>query len=89
MRLNSGRFRACYQKALMRSPALEGRLMLQFSIGPDGRVLTAQVSTKLKDQALASCFARAMYRITFAAVRRPAPRREVVKVSYPWLLLAN
>jgi TonB family protein len=77
--LNEVKF--CYQEALLRQPALEGRLVTQFSIAPSGRVLAAVVqSSTLKAVAVESCVVDAIKRWEF-----PAPERGgLAMVSYPF-----
>jgi hypothetical protein len=40
-RQNFGRFRVAYERGLKRNKTLSGRIVVQFTIGPDGSVLTA------------------------------------------------
>jgi TonB family protein len=77
--LNEVKF--CYQEALAAHPALEGRLVTQFSIAPSGRVLAAVVqSSTLKAVSVESCVVNAIKRWEF-----PAPERGgLAMVSYPF-----
>lgn len=81
MRLNSGRFRACYAAALRRRPALTGRAELRFRITRDGTVTRSTVAGLEHTPALADCMASATRAITF-----PQPEGGYVDVVYPWAL---
>lgn len=77
--LNEVKF--CYQDALTKRPALEGRLVTQFTIAPTGRVLAAVVqSSTLQAVSVEACVVNAIKRWEF-----PAPDRGgMAMVSYPF-----
>jgi TonB family protein len=56
MRAQNARIRGCYERALARRPSLAGRLLLRFTIEPDGTVKGAEVAeSTLDDDALHGC----------------------------------
>jgi TonB family protein len=75
--------RYCYEQALSAHPSLEGRLVVQFTIAPTGRVLAAVLSTSsLGAPAVEACVVTAVKRWEF-----PEPRGGgLVIVSYPFQL---
>ena len=75
--------RHCYNQGLTRNPNLKGRVKIQFTIGPTGKVPVAVVQeSTIKDRAVANCIAKAVRRWKF-----PKPRGGGnVVVSYPFLL---
>ena len=81
VRLNDGRFRACYHDGLLRNPKLEGTVTTRFLIGRDG-VVTAAVDggSTLPDRAVIACVVRAFQTLVF-----PQPDG-VVTVIYPFVL---
>jgi TonB family protein len=81
VRRNINQVRYCYQDALVRRPSLEGRLVTQFTIAPNGRVLAAVVqSSTLKEVSVEACVVNAIKRWEF-----PAPNGGgLVMVSYPF-----
>ena len=81
VRRNLNQVRYCYQEALVRHPALEGRLVTQFTIAPTGRVLAAMVqSSTLKEISVESCVVNAIKRWEF-----PEPSGGgLAIVSYPF-----
>ena len=79
VRLNYGRFRACYHRGLLRHPALGGRVSSRFVIGLDGKVAAAQVaSSELEDGDVERCIAEAFHQLRF-----PRPEGGIVTVEYP------
>ncbi len=75
--------RYCYNQGLVRNPNLKGRVKVQFTIGPTGKVPVAVVQeSTLKDRNVAQCVAKAVKRWKF-----PKPRGGGnVVVSYPFVL---
>jgi serine/threonine-protein kinase len=70
--------RSCYEKALVKQPTLQGTVMVQFTIGPSGTVVSAQ-ATGL-DPAVSTCVANVVKQMTF-----PKPTGGgVVNVNYPF-----
>ncbi len=74
--------RYCYESAMIRTPDIEGKLMVAFVIGSGGAVRTADVQqSTLPDPRLDDCIIRRLMTWKF-----PQPRGGVdVKVSYPFL----
>ncbi len=85
VRRHINEWRYCYQKELCASPALQGRLVVRFTIGPAGRVLTSRVtSSTLGHHRVERCVARSVRRWLF-----PKPRGGgIVVVHYPLVLRA-
>jgi tetratricopeptide (TPR) repeat protein len=83
VRAHINEIRYCYNQTLARDPNDGGRVLTEFVIGSDGRVVSAQAKeSTLKDNATAACIATAIRRWTF-------PRPEgggTVTVSYPFIL---
>jgi len=74
--------RFCYEKELATKPTLEGRLVVQFTIGASGEVLASIVrDSTLNDAAVEQCVAHAVKRWVF-----PKPAGGIVIVSYPFVL---
>ena len=78
--LNEVRF--CYQKQLGSKPGLAGKLVLRFTIGPKGRVVSSRVArSTINSKPLATCVTRAVRRWLF-----PAPvGGGIVVVKYPFV----
>jgi hypothetical protein len=76
----AGLLRACYQKELERKPSLQGKVVVSFAIGEDGKVTGAKLAepaTTLDDEVVTSCIVRQFQRMLFPA------RGAVAKVTYP------
>jgi hypothetical protein len=78
VRQNFGRFRLCYESGLRTSPSLQGRVVVRFVIGSDGRVSNVGGGGDLPDSGVVSCVTRAFYGLSF-----PQPDGGIVTVSYP------
>lgn len=74
--------RYCYETAMIRNPSVEGKLMIDFTIGGNGRIKSASPKeSSLKDPALDDCIVRRLTRWEF-----PLPKGGVdVAVSYPFI----
>lgn len=80
VRANAGRFRLCYQGALMTNPRLAGGVTTRFLIGADGGVKSAQsLSADLPDKAVVACVTRSFYGLVFPS----PPGGRPVTVTYP------
>jgi len=81
IRRHINQVRYCYERELTRHPALSGRVVVEFIIGPTGAVTSASVgSTTLGNTDAEQCVARAVQRIAF-----PQPEGGgVVSVRYPF-----
>lgn len=78
---NAGKFRDCYQRALLRSASTSGRVVVRFVIGPDGSVARAEEqSASLPDRTLRECVLRAFFELDF-----PNPNEQRIVVEYPLL----
>jgi hypothetical protein len=80
VRQGFGRFRACYEAGLARTPDLEGRVAVKFVIARDGEVALASPwsDTTLPDAAVVQCVTRAFQSLTFSQ-----PEGGIVTVVYP------
>jgi len=85
VRRHINEWRYCYERELQSQPSLAGRIILSFTIGPNGQVLTARMtSSTVGNAAVEQCVAQAVRRWRF-----PAPRGGgIVVVSYPILVRA-
>jgi TonB family protein len=83
VRRHLGEVRFCYESRLAAEPALEGRVTVQLTIGPDGAVTSSRVTGDTTGSAdLGACIAAAVSRWTF-----PAPEGGgIVIVNYPFVL---
>ncbi|MBY0470934.1 AgmX/PglI C-terminal domain-containing protein [bacterium] len=74
--------RYCYESAMLRTPDLEGKLMVAFVIGGTGTVKTASVkSSTLSDARLDDCVIRRLMTWKF-----PQPKGKIeVAVNYPFI----
>lgn len=77
--------RYCYEAAMIRTPDIEGKLVLDFTIGGNGAVKTAAVKeSSLNEARLDDCILRRLTKWSF-----PKPNGGVdVAVSYPFLFKA-
>jgi hypothetical protein len=77
---NFGRFRACYEAALVKNPRLEGRVSTTFVIARDGDVAIASEApdSDLPDNGVRVCVVRAFSLLSF-----PRPAGGIVTVVYP------
>lgn len=73
----------CYEQGLTRRPDLEGRLVVKFTIGKTGSVVSAIIQdSTLGDRQVEQCIASAVLRWVF-----PKPAGEgLVVISYPFVL---
>ncbi len=75
-----GQAKACYEKGLKKNPGLRGRVTMQFTIRPDGRVHRTKVkNSTLLDANVGRCIAKAMERWRF-----PKPTGGSVTVAFPF-----
>ena len=80
VRLNAGRYRACYESGLRTNPSMSGRVEVHFVIGRDGAVSLASdgAGSDLPDAAVRSCVVKSFYGMSF-----PTPEGGTVNVTYP------
>jgi outer membrane biosynthesis protein TonB/pSer/pThr/pTyr-binding forkhead associated (FHA) protein len=73
--------RSCYERALLREPALAGKVVLEWTISPGGKVTTAKTkSSTLKSSAVEACILQSLKSWQF-----PPAKGGIVIVSYPFL----
>lgn len=71
----------CYERELKRSPALAGKIEIEFTIDSSGRVESARVSNnRMGSEAVASCIISRLQRWRF-----PAPDGGSVTVNFPFI----
>ncbi|MFO0683566.1 MAG: AgmX/PglI C-terminal domain-containing protein [Sandaracinus sp.] len=83
VRRHLGEVSACYEQALAQRPDLDGRVVLRWTIGPEGRVVGAEVdlgASDLRAPEVQDCVARAARRWTFPSADG------VTIVHYPFVL---
>jgi hypothetical protein len=73
----AGVFRACYQKELNRSPDLDGKVVVEFAIGADGKVVSSTIAsgTTLTNEQVQVCLRAQIQRLVFAAADNPSTVR--------------
>ena len=77
-----GEIRECYNATLASDPDAQGRVVIDFTIGPKGTVTQAAVgSSDMGEVAAPACMRDAIQGWVF-----PAPSGGSVKVSYPFVL---
>lgn len=82
VRMNFGRFRACYDAGLRTNPSLTGRVVTKFVIARDGSVSIAQDGgSDLPSQEVVSCIVRNFQGLSF-----PTPEGGQVTVTYPLMM---
>ena len=75
---SSARTRGCYEKALVKQRTLQGTLTVAFSIGKDGKVMSA-AGTGFPDKAVSDCVVK-----VFQGLRFPPPADgKLTPVRYP------
>jgi hypothetical protein len=79
--LNFGRFRGCYQDALLTRPKLSGRIDVSFVILRDGTVTDVTASSDTLGETLTTCIGHAFEMLEF-----PKPDGGIVSVKYPLVL---
>ncbi|MFW5878321.1 MAG: AgmX/PglI C-terminal domain-containing protein [Myxococcota bacterium] len=70
----------CFEREMQRNPRLNGRLVFQVTIGPDGRVVQADIEEdELNNSAVANCSRTRLMRLLF-----PTPKGGgIARVSLP------
>lgn len=83
VRAHINEVRFCYATGLARRPKMRGRVVVRFTIGPNGRVSASKVArSSLRDKRVASCISAAVRRWKFP---KPQGGGDVV-VTYPFVL---
>lgn len=81
IRRSNGEFQRCYEAGLARNRDLTGRVGVKLVVGPDGRVMSAQViENDLPDCAVVACVRNTMKRIVFSRAS------SVMTIIYPIML---
>lgn len=79
LRLRAPAFRACFEQALRRNPALTGRTQaLRFRVLPTGRVQAIEVLVAPRAPAIERCMTGVLERIVL-----PPHRGAAIEVTYP------
>lgn len=65
IRTSMKKIRFCYEKELMKKPSLEGKLVAEFTINPDGAVSVVKVPTNSVSPTVGSCVEKVMMRLRF------------------------
>ncbi len=79
VRLNDGRYRACYENALRTDPGLQGRVTVKFMIDRNGGVaFAADGGSDIPDEGVRRCVVSSFLSLSF-----PAPDSGSVTVVYP------
>lgn len=79
VRLNDGRYRACYESGLRTDPGLQGRVTVKFVIDRTGAVaLAADGGSDIPDEAVRRCVVSSFLSLSF-----PSPENGAVTVVYP------
>jgi Ca-activated chloride channel family protein len=85
IRLQVGRFRACYERGLMKNPTLAGRVVTRFVIDRAGQVVNAtNAGSDLPDPEVVACVVRGFYSLDF-----PEPEGGIVTVTYPFVFSSD
>jgi hypothetical protein len=85
VRASYGAFRRCYERGLVTSPKLEGRVTVRFVIDQDGRVgHVANDGSDLPSDDVVNCVLQG-----FRAIHFPPPKGGTVTVHYPILLVTR
>lgn len=86
VRAHINEVRYCYNEGLAHDPDLEGRVVVQFKIDPEGKVAESEVaSSTVPNDAVGTCIAGAVERWKFP---RPGDGDTAV-VTYPFVLSAE
>lgn len=81
IKLNSGRFRQCYENGLLHNPKLSGRVAVKFVIDRSGAVASqVDAGSDLPDAAVIACVVQAFGGLSF-----PQPEGGLVSVVYPFV----
>lgn len=72
---------ACYERALLKDPSLAGKVVLEWTIGTNGRVVATRTkSSTLRNPSVESCIIRGLKAWTF-----PPARGGAVIITYPFI----
>lgn len=80
-----GDVQRCYERALMSTPGLQGKVVFDWVIAPSGRVQSTRVrSSTMSSQAVTTCISGVIKGWQF-----PQPQGGSVKVTYPFIFKAS
>ena len=79
IRRSMGGIKSCYERALLADSTLQGKIVVSFTITPNGRVVDA-VPTESFSPEVATCVTQRV-----ALLRFPHPQDGVVQISYPFV----
>ncbi len=77
-------FQACYERELKRNPSLKGKLVLEVTVGENGRVADIFVADNALNNAVANCIKGKMRSIRF-----PKPEGGEATFSYPFVFASS
>lgn len=78
--------RSCYERELNKSPGIEGKVIMTWDIGPQGKVLTASTKeTSLNNSNVENCMARAIKSWRFPE----PPSNQIAEITYPFNLVGK
>jgi len=78
---NIGQIHRCYERELAKTPGLSGKIQVEWTIKPSGRVGSArQTFTSIRSTPVSNCVVGAIHRWMF-----PRPRGGEVIVNYPFI----
>jgi TonB family protein len=77
--------KACYEKALTQQPDLQGKVVVRFTIGPEGKITDFSIEeSTMGSKEVEGCILSRMRRWEF-----PKPDQGPVTVSYPFIFTAS
>lgn len=83
MKRLSGRVKACYERELKANPDLQGKVVVAFEIGTNGKATGVEVTeNSTNNAALGTCIRTEVQRASFS----PPPEEPVEVVGYPFIL---
>ena len=77
-------FQACYERELKRNPSLKGKLVLEVTVGENGRVADIDVADNALNNAVANCIKGKMRSIRF-----PKPEGGEATFTYPFIFASS
>lgn len=78
--------RSCFERELNKSPGIEGKVVMYWEIGPQGKVLTSSVkTTSLNNANVENCMARAIKSWRFPE----PPSNQIGEITYPFNLVGK
>ncbi len=77
-------FQACYERELKRNPSLKGKLVLEVTVGENGRVAEIDIADNALNNAVANCIKGKMRSIRF-----PKPDGGEASFTYPFIFASS